>query len=669
MNDRLTLDISGMTCAACAQRIEKGLARTPGVESATVNFAMETATVVFDRGSAGENDLIRKVEQLGYGASLHQDADAGADAREAERLREDRNLRLQWLASALLSLPLLYTMGGHLPGAAVFPMPDWLMNPWLQLALAAPVQFIIGARFYRGAWKAALDRSANMDTLVALGTSAAFFFSLYQHLSHRTHAAGGAQLYYETSAVLITLILLGKLLERSARGRASSAIRKLMRLRARTALVVRDNIEIALPVEQVQVGDLIRVRPGDTIPVDGRVVKGHSAVDESMLTGESLPVERGPGDVVCGATLNANGMLLVRAEKVGKDAALARIIRAVEEAQNSRAPIQRVADRVAGVFVPVVLACAALTFAYWFVSIDDAARALENAIAVLVIACPCALGLATPVSILAGSGRAAERGALFRSAERLEQASRIDHVAFDKTGTLTAGRPEVLEVRVSPAFETRTGQQIDAAGVLSYAASAERYSEHPLGAAVVRAAKERALAFSSVPGFTALPGAGVIADVAGIQTLVGRASLFEERGVDLGDLAALAREQEELGRSVFYVALDGVAAGLIAVADAIKPGAAAAVARLHHMGVKTLLLTGDSASAAHAIARECGINEVAAGVFRNKKRKRFVACRRAAPAQQWSATASMTRPRWRQRTLAWRWATAAILPSARRISP
>ncbi len=620
MNDRLTLDVSGMTCAACALRIEKGLARTPGVTSATVNFAMETATVAFDRTAADENALIRKVEQLGYGATLHQAADAGVDAREAERLREDRSLRLQWIASALLALPLLYTMAGHIPGAAAVPMPDWLMNPWLQLALAAPVQFVIGARFYRGAWKAALDRSANMDTLVALGTSAAFFFSLYQHLSHPFQAGGaGPQLYYETSAVLITLILLGKLLERSARGRASSAIRKLMRLRAKAALVVRDNREIALPIDQVVVGDLIRVRPGETIPVDGRVVEGRSAVDESMLTGESLPAERGPGDAVCGATLNSNGTLLVRAEKIGKDAALARIIRAVEEAQSSRAPIQRVADRVAGVFTPIVLAFAGLTFLYWFAFVGDSVQALENAIAVLVIACPCALGLATPVSILAGAGRAAERGALFRSAESLERASRIDWVVFDKTGTLTAGRPDVLEIIVSPAYEKNTGLQIDAAGVLSYAASAERYSEHPLGAAVVRAATERSLAFSSVPTFVAFPGAGVLADVAGIETLVGRASLFQERGIALDDLKSLAREQEEMGRSVFFAALDGAAAGLIAVADVIKPDAGAALARLHQMGVKTMLLTGDAAPAARAIARQVGISDVESGVSPEQK--------------------------------------------------
>ena len=599
MSQSKTLDISGMTCANCALRIEKGLSKLPGVQSATVNFAMETASVEYDAAVCELPQLIGKVEQLGYGAAEQKEEEA--DQRAEERHREYVKTFRLWLVSAALSLPLAYTMVAHL-GISFLPMPQLLMNPWFQLALAAPVQFIIGARFYAGAWRALLDKSANMDTLVALGTSAAFFYSLWMSFTHGAHA----QLYYETSAVLVTLILLGKLLEARAKGKTSSAIGKLMHLQAKSAIVVRDGQQLEVPIEKVRVGDLVLVKPGETIPVDATVVEGESAVNEAMITGESMPVEKKAGDTVIGATLNQLGMLRIRAEKVGKDATLARIVRAVKEAQGARAPIQRFADRVSAVFTPTVLGAATLTFVAWYFVVEagNFAKALEHAIAVLVIACPCALGLATPTSIMAGSGRAAEAGVLFRNAVHLEHAGAIEVVALDKTGTITRGEPKVTAV-----VSALTEQDL-----LTVAAAVEKLSEHPLAQAIVAEAKSRNLMLGYVQNFRVFPGGGVEASYQGKTVVIGSPRYLSERSLSLATYTEKAASLEAEGQTVVAVAVGGDTIGLIAIADEIRPEAQAVIAELKALGVETVMITGDNERTAAAIAAKAGIDRYYAGV-------------------------------------------------------
>ena len=604
MNQHTTLDITGMTCANCALRIEKGLSKLPGVSTAQVNFAMETATVDFDSDTADAARLIAKVQDLGYGAR-EQDVDA-PDAREEERAQEYRRSLLAWIVSTVLSLPLAYTMAAHL-GLDFLPVPHILMNPWLQLALAAPVQFVIGARFYAGAWRALRDRSANMDTLVVLGTSAAFFYSLYMSLTHS--AEHHVKLYYETSAVLITLILLGKLLEARAKGKTSSAIRKLLGLQPRTARVERNGEELVVSVDEVIVGDVLLVRPGDVIPVDGTVISGESAVNEAMITGESMPVEKTSGDSVIGATINQFGALRVRAEKIGRDTTLARIVRAVQEAQGARAPIQRFADRVSGVFTPIVIGISVATFLAWFFLIEpgNLARALENAIAVVVIACPCALGLATPTSIMAGSGRAAEVGVLFRGAEHLEHAGRVEVIAFDKTGTITRGEPRLISI-------TSVGDMPEAE-LLSLAAAVEKPSEHPLAQAIINAAEERGLPLPNVAQFRAFPGGGVEASVNDASVLIGSPAYIASRSIAIENAVRdRVIELESSGMTVVVVAVNGVAQACLSIADQIRSETQAVIARLRELGIETVMITGDNQRTAEVIAKQAGIERVMAEV-------------------------------------------------------
>lgn len=454
VSEEANLNVTGMTCAACATRIEKGLNRMPGVTGATVNLAMETAHVEYAAGSIAVGDLVSKIEQLGYGAIPQSAEDNIADVRSKDIHRK----KWKWIVSAVLSLPLLWAMVAHFSFTSWIYVPELFLNPWFQLVLTTPIQFVIGWQFYVGAYKALRNGSSNMDVLVALGTSAAYFYSLYLTLRPADVMEGMAgmpvmtmpELYYETSAVLITLILVGKWFEAVAKGRSSEAIKSLMSLQATTARVVRDGQELDIPIEQVRVKDIFIVRPGEKIPVDGVVVDGRSAVDESMLSGESLPVEKEAGSAVTGATLNKNGVLRIQAERVGGDTALSRIIKVVEDAQNSKAPIQRIADQISGIFVPIVVAIAVLAFIVWFflVTPTDFAGSLEKMIAVLVIACPCALGLATPTSIMAGSGRAAEYGILFKGGEHLEMTRSVNAVVLDKTGTVTNGKPELTDVMV-----------------------------------------------------------------------------------------------------------------------------------------------------------------------------------------------------------------------------
>lgn len=605
-HDQTTLQITGMTCAACAARIEKGLNRLPGVEQANVNLALETAQVRYEPGTVSIEQIINKVSQLGYGAVLKPSEKESGELR-AREIRKQRN---KLIVSAVLAFPLLWAMAGHFSFTSWIWTPELFMNPWFQLALATPVQFIIGWGFYVGAFKALRSRSANMDVLVALGTSAAYFYSLYLSLDSLSMPHGHTpQLYYETSSILITLILLGKWFEALAKGRSSQAIKTLMGLQAKTALVLKDGVETVVPIEAVVPGDVLIVKPGEKIPVDGVVIGGVSSVDESMLTGESIPVEKKEGDTVIGATVNKHGVLRVQATKVGSETALAQIIRVVEEAQGSKAPIQRVADVISGIFVPIVVGIAVVTFLVWFffVAPGSFAEALEKAIAVLVIACPCALGLATPTSIMAGSGRAAEYGILFKGGEHLEAAQGLQAIVLDKTGTITRGQPELREVVPAEGW--------DEAALLRLVGAAERGSEHPLADALVAGARARALELPEATAFEAVPGHGITAVVEDRRVLAGTRRLMAREGVDVAAAEAGMAALEAAGQTVLLVAVDGVYAGMVAVSDTVKETSKAAVARLKEMGLHVVMITGDNVRTAQAIAAEVGIDEVLAEVL------------------------------------------------------
>jgi Cu+-exporting ATPase len=599
-----------MHCAACVAKVEAALRRVPGVEEAVVNLATERATVRLDPARADVDALRRAVAAAGYELGEPLRETTGARDREREtREREQRALRRRVVVGAVLSAPVL--VGGM---SELFPWaPPALRNPWVQLLLATPVQFWVGWPFHRGLWVDLRHRTASMATLVSLGTNAAYLFSLAVTLWPHALLTHGAMTYYETGAVVITLVMLGRWLEARARGRTSEAIRRLMALAPRTARVLRDGQEVDLPTEAVELGDLVRIRPGERIPVDGVVVEGFSAVDESMLTGESLPVDKGPGARVAAGTVNRTGTFVFRATAVGRDTTLARIVQLVEEAQGSRAPIQRLADRVAAVFVPIVLGVAAVTFLGWLTAGPEPrlAMALTTAVAVLVIACPCAMGLATPTAIMVATGRGAELGVLIRSAAALELLHRVDTVVFDKTGTLTVGRPEVTAV-------------VPAAGVgedeiLALAAAAEQASEHPLGEAVVRRAKERGVALPPLEAFATVPGHGVEALTAEGRILLGSRGLMDARGVDVTPLDAEARRLQAEGQTVMYLAFGGRLLGLLAAADVLRPEAAETVAALRARGLTVVMLTGDHRRTAEALARRAGIPEVLAEVLPEDK--------------------------------------------------
>ncbi|MBP2002411.1 Cu+-exporting ATPase [Paenibacillus shirakamiensis] len=607
VKEKVDLQITGMTCAACSARIEKGLNRMEGISHASVNLALETGRVEFVPGEITVQDVVRKIEQLGYKAIPKQDVPNSGDHRKKEITRQKRKL----LISAILSFPLLWAMVSHFSFTSFIWLPDLFMNPWFQLILAAPVQFIIGAQFYVGAYKALRNGSANMDVLVALGTSAAFFYSLYQSIMNAGH--GGhheVQLYYETSSILITLILMGKLFEALAKGRSSEAIKTLMGLQAKTARIMRDGEEVEVPIENVISGDILLVKPGEKVPVDGEVVEGSSSIDESMLTGESLPVSKEPGSLVFGATLNKNGALRVRATKVGRDSALAQIIRVVEEAQGSKAPIQRIADRISGIFVPIVVGIAVITFLVWYFLADrgNFSGALEKAIAVLVIACPCALGLATPTSIMAGSGRAAELGVLFKGGEFLEATHRVNAIVLDKTGTVTEGKPSLTDVWLISSNYSE--QQL-----LEWVGAAERNSEHPLADAIVEGIIKRGIQPPAVQSFEAVPGYGIRAEVSGHQLLVGTRKLLAQSEISSDELEEKMTALESEGKTAMLIAIDQQAVGLVAVADTLKATSKAAVARIKNLGIEVTLMTGDNERTARAIASEVGIDQVLAEVL------------------------------------------------------
>lgn len=604
--DQVTFDISGMTCAACANRIEKGLNKLPGVSQASVNFAMETASVSFSPSEISVDDMQGKVKQLGYAAALK----AEEKKTQEHRSKEARKHKLTLLLSAILSLPLLWSMVGHFSFTTWIYVPDLFMNPWFQLVLATPVQFYVGAPFYRGAYKALRNGGANMDVLISLGTSAAYFYSIYLTIQWSMAGASahhGPSLYFETSAVLITLVVMGKLFETLAKGRTSEAIKSLMGLQAKTALIIRDGEERSVAIEEVLKGDIVIVKPGEKIPVDGQVLEGSSAVDESMLTGESIPVTKNAGDHVIGATINKNGLLRITATKVGKDTALAQIIKVVEDAQGSKAPIQRVADVISGIFVPIVVGIAVVAFVVWyfFVTPGDFGGSLEKAIAILVIACPCALGLATPTSIMAGSGRAAELGVLFKGGEHLEGTHRIDTVVLDKTGTVTKGKPELTDVV--------TAWKEDE--LLRLVGSAEKSSEHPLAEAIVAGAEERGIKLASTQSFEAIPGFGIKATVDNQEVIVGTRRLMDRCQIDAQGALDTMTSLENEGKTAMLVAVDGQYAGVVAVADTIKESSPAAIARLKDMGIEVVMITGDNERTAKAIAAKVGIDHVLAEVL------------------------------------------------------
>jgi P-type Cu+ transporter len=607
MAERVTLPVRGMHCAACVAKVEGALTRVPGVDVAAVNLATEQATVAFDPGRVDVGALQAAVAAVGYelaAAPVERGSEA-EDRERAARAREQAQLRRRVLVGVVLSAPLLV---GAMP--ELFPWaPVWLRHPWLHVLLATPVQFWVGAGFHAGFLRDLRHRRASMSTLVSLGTNAAYAFSVAVTLWPHVFHGAGAMAYYETAAVVITLVVLGRWLEARARGRTSEAIRRLVSLAPRTARVQRGADEVDVPTAEVVVGDLIRIRPGERLPVDGTVVEGASTVDESMLTGESLPVEKAPGATVSGGTVNGTGSFVFRATRVGRETTLARIVALVEEAQGSRAPIQRLADRVAAVFVPIVLGIAALTFAAWWLVGPEPAfvHALTSAVAVLVIACPCALGLATPTAIMVATGRGAEYGVLIRSAAALERLHAVGAVVFDKTGTLTVGRPVVTDVVTAAAGVTE-------ADVLALAAAAEQGSEHPIGAAIVTVAKERGLALPAIAEFVTVPGQGIDALAPDGRVLLGNRALMEARGIEIDALAPRAAALAAEGKTVVFLAFAGEAQGLVAVADVLKPDASDSVAGLRRRGLEVVMLTGDHRATAQAIARQAGIDRVRAEV-------------------------------------------------------
>jgi P-type Cu+ transporter len=605
---RATLDIGGMHCASCVTSIEGALASLDGVAEASVNLASERATVAYDPREITVANLIEAVASVGYTArdvSRELEQEPASPEHEQRARRELRLLTAKFAFASAVGAVLLLL-------AFVWSPFSERTTMWLMLALATPVQFWAGWQFYVGAWKVARHRSADMNTLIAVGTSAAYLYSLVATVAPGIFEPAGElpDVYFDTAAVIIALILLGRLLEARARAGTTEAIRKLIGLRPRTATIVRDGEELEVPVDDVRPNDEVLVRPGEKVPVDGVVIDGHSTIDESMLTGESVPVEKAKGDEVIGATVNKVGSFRFRATKVGRETALAQIIRLVEEAQGSKAPIQRIADRVSARFVPAVIAIAVLSLAVWLLTGSSFASALLAFVAVLIIACPCALGLATPTAILVGTGRGAEMGILVRGAEALETARKLDTVVLDKTGTLTEGRPAVTEV---------VSGDGDAERLLVLAAAAEARSEHPLGEAIVREARERALALPPPEDFQAAVGHGVTATVSGRRVAVGSARHMREQGIELSALHADAERLEEEGKTAVYVAADGGAVGVIAIADTVKSEAANAVAELERLGLEVAMVTGDNRRTAEAIARQAGIDRVLAEVLPEDK--------------------------------------------------
>jgi P-type Cu+ transporter len=608
----LIAPVRGMHCAACVGKVERALTSVPGVDQALVNLATEQAKVSFDPALTNVEALREAVAAAGYElAEPREGAGPVDDAEQAARKADQRRQLTRLVVGAVLSVPVL--LGGM---AHLLPwVPAVLRDPWVLLVLTTPVQFWVGWEFHGGFLHDLRYRNASMSTLVSIGTNAAYFFSVAVTLWPHVFPQHGAMTYYDVSAVVITLVVLGRWLEARARGRTSEAIRRLVSLAPRTARVVRDGVDVDVPTAEVQVGDFVRIRPGERVPVDGVVTEGASTIDESMLTGESVPVEKRLDSKVFAGTVNRTGSFVFRAARVGSETTLARIVELVAGAQGSRAPIQRLADRVAAVFVPIVLSIAGLTFVAWWIfgPAPSAIYALTNAVAVLVIACPCAMGLATPTAIMVATGRGAELGILVKSATALELLDRVDTIVFDKTGTLTVGRLVVTDVIAAP------GSGIGNDELLALAAAAEQGSEHPLGETIVARAKEQGLALPPISEFATVPGQGIDAMTTDGRVLLGNRTLMDARGIDVDALAPLAARLAAEGKTVVYLALGGRALGLIAVADVLKPEAAEVVAALAQRGLDVVMLTGDASPTAEAIAVAAGVKRVHAEVLPEDK--------------------------------------------------
>ena len=631
---RLELPVTGMTCANCVRTVERALnKKTPGVVRATVNYATEKASVEYLPGVTDRAAMVEAVEKAGYGvidlgqADLAEPEDVEAAARAAEITDQTRKF---WVGVAF-GLPLfLFSMARDFGLLGAWAHQTWAV--WFMMVLATPVQFYVGWDYYVGAYKSLRNGAANMDVLIAMGSSVAFLYSVAVAIALTMGSTAlGDHVYFETAAIIIVLIKLGKVLEVRAKGQTSEAIKALMGLRAKTARVVRNGQEIDIPMEQVQAGDLVIVRPGEKIPVDGLVVEGASAVDESMLTGESLPVDKVAGDEVIGATLNKQGLLKFQATKVGRDTALAQIIRLVQEAQGSKAPIQKLADQVSGYFVPAVITIAFIVFGLWWIVGGEFTPALLRLVAVLVIACPCALGLATPTAIMVGTGQGARHGILFKNSEALERAHKLKAIVLDKTGTITTGQPAVTDVvpATAPLAVAVDGpasgsialapEPLQSDALLRLAASAERGSEHPLGEAIVAAAREKDLALAEPQDFEAIAGHGITAFVDGFKVALGNYKLMDRLGIATDELDEQVRRLQAGAKTAMWVALNGRAAGVIAVADTVKPGSVAAIAEMQHMGLTVAMMTGDNQATAQAIAKQVGIDQVYAEVLPGDK--------------------------------------------------
>ena len=608
-----TLSIEGMTCAACAKAVERACKRLDGVIEANVNFASEKLNITFEPSKVRLTEIKNAVEKSGYKLVEESTVDSHKEKKEEER----KLLWKKFVFSAIFTLPLLYISMGHMLG---FPLPHWLhpmANPknfaLIQLLLVLPV-IIIGNKFYKVGFKALLRREPNMDSLIAIGTSSAFLygvFAIYKIFSGEVQYANS--LYFESAGVILTLITLGKYLETVTKGKTSDAIKKLMGLAPKTATILKENKEIEISIDEVEVGDIIIVKPGEKLPVDGAVIEGITSIDESMLTGESIPVEKSAGDKVIGGSINKNGFIKYKATRVGKDTALAQIIRLVEEAQGSKAPIAKLADIIAGYFVPVVIILALAAAIGWKLYGESNVFVLTIFISVLVIACPCALGLATPTAIMVGTGKGAEYGVLIKSGEALETAHKIETIVFDKTGTITEGKPKVTDIV--------TSENISEEYLLQIAASGEKGSEHPLGEAIVKHGEEKGLEFKTVEKFEAIPGHGIKIIIEEKEALLGNEKLMIENNIDLKDLGKVSNRLAEEGKTPMYVAIEGSLGGIIAVADTVKENSKMAIEKLHKMGIEVAMITGDNKRTAEAIGRQVGIDRVLAEVLPEDKAK------------------------------------------------
>ena len=602
---KLIIPISGMHCASCAQKIESTLKKLYGVINANVNFATEKVTVEFDENVINENEIYNVIEQLGYRVikEVEYEAKEFVDKERGEREKEIRNLRALFVLSSILSIPIF-----------ILSFPEWfkIVFPYqniILLILATPVQFLVGYRFYKGAFFALKAKTANMDTLIAVGTSAAYFYSVLVTLM----PTFGDYVYFDTSAIIITFVILGRWLEAITKGKTSEAIKKLIGLQPKTATVIRNGKELQIPIKEVVVGDIVVVKPGQKIPVDGIVVEGFSSVDESMITGESIPVEKKKGDTVIGGTINKHGSFKFKATKVGRDTVLSQIIKLVEEAQGSKAPIQRLADKVSGYFVPTVILIAILSFSLWYFVLGQSfIFSLSIFIAVLIIACPCALGLATPTAIMVGIGKGAENGILIKDAEALENIHKLTTIVFDKTGTLTKGKPSVTDI---------LSDKLDKKEILKYAAIAEKKSEHPLAEAIINKAKEEKLKIPDPELFEAIPGNGILAKYGGKTILFGNRNLMKKYKIKVGEFEEKISVLENEGKTVMILALNKRIVGLIAVADTLKEFSKEAVQKLHEMGKEVIMITGDNKRTANAIAKQLGIDYVLAEVLPEEKEK------------------------------------------------